>query len=208
MKLRGLLVTVLLVLLPLSATANPDAVKEAFLSYKAAILSGDGTAAADLVTRSSRDFYRKAADHALTLDKTGLERLHVLDRLTVMQLRHEMSRAQLESMDGRQIVAYAVDQGWIGRDSAASLQVGTFAVDGDNATAPVISNGQETPLLLHFAREDGGWRLDLVQMMELSRPAVQVAIRQTGMSEEEFILYALEAVSGRRPGPEIWNPPS
>jgi len=209
-KLRHILLTLVL-LLPLPAAAQEEAaaVRDSFLFYKTAILTGDGETAAELVTQRTHALYRGFADSALTLDKPGLDALHVMDRISVMQLRHQMTRRQLESMSGEEIVAYAVDNGWIGKDGAARLQVGDFTVDGSFATAPILgADGKETLLRMRFAREDGVWRLDLVEMMALTRVAIAQAIRQTGLSEDEFILFALEATSGRRPGPEIWNPPS
>lgn len=210
MKLR-LLLLVLALAQPLPAAAQDEAaaVRDSFLDYKAAILGGDGETAAELVTARTHALYRGFADSALTLDKPGLDGLHVMDRMSVMQLRHQMTRRQLEGMSGSEIVAYAVDQGWIGKDGAARLQVGDFTVDGDFASAPILGgDGKETLLRMRFAHEDGVWRLDLVELMALTRVAIVQAIRQTGMSEDEFILFALEATSGRRPGPEIWNPPS
>ena len=209
MKLSGLAFT-LVFLLPSTVAAQDEAtaVKETFYGYKMAILQGDGEVAAALVTESTHDLYRQFADGALTLDKTGLDELHVMERLTILQLRHEMTRAQLESMSGGQIVAYAVDNGWIGKDSATRLQIGDFTIDGDTASAAILGNdGTATPLRMKFTREDGLWRLDLAEMMVLTRVVVVQAIRQTGMSEDEFILFALEAASGRKPGPEIWSPP-
>lgn len=210
MSLRRLLF-VLAFALPLPATAQEEAaaVRDSFLDYKASILAGDGAAAAALVTQRTHALYRGFADGALTLDKPGLDGLPVMDRMSVLQLRHQMTRQQLESMSGSEIVAYAVDHGWIGKDGAARLQVGHFTVDGSSATAPILGgDGKETLLRMRFTREEGIWRLDLVELMALTRVAVVQAIRQTGMTEDEFILFALEAASGRKPGPEIWNPPS
>jgi len=201
----------LFLLLPLPAAAQDEAadVREAFLGYRTAILTGDGETAAELVTERTRTLYREFADDALTLDKPGLDGLHVMDRISVMQLRHQMTRQQLESMNGGEIVAYAVDHGWIGKDGAARLQIGNFTVEGDSASAPILGgDGKETLLRMRFAREQGLWRLDLVEMMALTRVAIAQAIRQTGLTEDEFILFALEATSGRKPGPEIWSPPS
>lgn len=210
MKLRSALIALLL-LLPLPAAAQDAAaeVREAFLGYKTAILTGDGETAAELVTERTRTLYRGFADSALTLDKPGLDGLHVMDRISVMQLRHQMTRQQLESMSGGEIVAYAVDQGWIGKDGAARLQVGDFIVQGDSASAPVLGgDGEETLLRMRFAREDGLWRFDLVEAMALVRVTMAQAIRQTGLSEDAFILVFLEAASGRKPDPDIWSPPS
>lgn len=211
MRLRRLIV-ILALLLPLPAAAQDEAtseVRESFLDYKAAILSGDGETAAELVTQRTHALYRGFADSALRLDKPRLDELHVMDRMSVMQLRHQMTRQQLESMSGGEIVAYAVDNGWIGKDGAARLQVGDFTVEGDSASAPILGgDGKETLLRMRFAREDGLWRLDLVEMMALTRVAIAQAIRQTGMSEDTFILVFLEAASGRKPSPDIWSPPS
>lgn len=206
-----LLAAILLLPLPLPAAAQEKAVavRDSFLDYKAAILNGDGETAADLVTGRTHALYRGFADSALTLDKPGLDDLHVMDRMSVMQLRHQMSRQQLENMSGSEIVAYAVDKGWIGKDGAARLQVGDFTVEGDSASAPVLGgDGKETLLRMRFAREDGIWRFDLVEAMALVRVTMAQAIRQTGLSEDAFILVFLEAASGRKPDPDIWNPPS
>jgi len=130
-KLRHILPTRGL-LLPLPAAAQEEvaAVRDSFLGYKTAILTGDGETAAELVTQRTHALYRGFADSALTLDKPGLDSLHVMDRLSVMQLRHQMTRQQLESMSGEEIVAYAVDHGLIGTDGAARLQVGDFTLEG------------------------------------------------------------------------------
>lgn len=210
MKLRHfLLALVLLLPLPAAAQEEAAAVRESFIDYKTAILEGDGETAAELVTERTHALYRGFADSALTLDKAGLDGLHVMDRMSVLQLRHQMTRQQLESMSGEEIVAYAVDHGWIGKDGAARLQVGEFTVDGSAATAPVLGgDGKETLLRMRFAREDGVWRFDLVEAMALVRVTMAQAIRQTGLSEDAFILVFLEAASGQKPGPEIWSPPS
>ncbi len=208
MKLR-LFIAALLFVLPLPAAATPQAVERAFQDYKVAVLNGDGVAAAALVTQQTYDYYGQIADHALPLDQGGLNKLHVMDRMAVLQLRYQMSRAQLESMSGAEIVAYAVDQGWIGKDGVSRLQVGPFTVNGDTASAAALGgDGQETSLRLHFVKEGDRWRLDLMRMLLVTRVAIAQAIQQTGMSENDFILYALEAMTGRRPGLDIWSPPS
>ncbi len=47
-----------------------------------------------------------------------------------------------------------------------------------------------------------------MRMLLVTRVAIAQAIQQTGMSKNDFILYALEAMTGRRPGLDIWSPPS
>jgi hypothetical protein len=208
-SLLSLLFVVLLALPLPAAAASTDDVKESFLAYKSAILASDGAAAADLVTQGSRELYRRYAVDAATLDRDGLDQLHVTDRVSVLLLRHSLQRSALESMSGGEVIAYSVDQGWIGKDSVARLNLGNFQVDGNAASGVVLdAAGRESPFKLEFLKEEGRWRLDLLKMLEMTRMAIVYAVQQTGMSETDFVLYVLELSTGRTPGPEIWNPPS
>lgn len=208
MKLR-LLIAALLLVLPLSAVANPDDVEASFQAYQAALLASDGPRAADMVTRSSHQLYRTYAEQALSLDRAGLERLHVADRMSVLLMRHSLAPARLKEMSGRDIIAYAVTEGWIDKDGTAAIRLGDYRVEGDWASAALLQpDGQATPFRMEFLKEDGVWRLDLEKLLALARFGIEAGIKQTGMSEEEFLVFLLEFTTGRRPGPEIWEPPS
>lgn len=197
-----------LLLLPAAAKADPAAVERSFEAYRQAVLSGDGAAAAEVVTSRSHAFYKSLADYALTLDREGLARLHVTERLTVMQLRHSVDPQVIARMSGKDLVASAVNSGWIGKGRMADLRLGAYDVRGELASVPVLDqNGEAGPITLHFLKEEGKWRLDLVSVLAISRGTMDYVILQSGMTEDEFVLFALEYNSGRKPGPEIWDPP-
>ncbi|WP_340119067.1 hypothetical protein [Pelagibius sp. 7325] len=210
--MRSLPVLLLLMLLglplPAAAESHTSGVQESFLAYKAAILASDGEAVADLVTQESRDYYRKLADQALTLDREALHKIHLSDRLNAMLLRHSLEPEQLESMSGGAVVSYAVDRGWIGRGGADQLQLGHYQVDGDRASGSILRpDGEASPFKMEFEKEEGRWLLDLVALTQLTRAAFEYSVQQTGLSEDEFVVLMLEHASGRKPGPEIWSPP-
>ena len=200
----------LLVVVPWQASAGPvDEVKQSFMTYKAAILASDGPTAAQVVTQGSRDYFRKLADHALTLDRDGLHKIHLTDRLYALLLRHNLDRSRLESMSGREVVSYAVDEGWIGKEGAEQLELGNYQVDGQSASGTIMRpDGGETTFKMEFVREDGQWLLDLVALMDLTRTAFEYSVKQSGLSEDEFVMLMLEYSTGRKPDPGIWNPPS
>lgn len=206
--LRSVLAFILL-LLPAAAAAAPvDDVKQSFLDYKAAIVEADGEAAAEVVTEGSHAYFRKLADQALTLDRDALHKLSLGDRLYSLLLRHTLDRAELESMSGAEVVSYAVDEGWIGRENADQLQLGNFQVEGASASGTILRpDGGTTPFKMEFVKEDGRWLLDLVALMDLTRSAFDYSVQQSGLSEDEFVILMLEAGTGRKPGPDIWSPP-
>ncbi|GAB4241205.1 MAG: hypothetical protein Tsb0032_44220 [Kiloniellaceae bacterium] len=205
-----LLAVLLFLVLPLPAAAEPvDDVRESFLVYKSAIIEADGEAAAGVVSQDSRNYFRKLADHALTLDHDGLHQIHVSDRLYAMLLRHNLDRATLQGMSGGEVVSYAVDEGWIGREGATQLRLGHYEVDGDHASGTILRpDGLKTSFKMEFVKEGDKWLLDLVALMQLTRTAFEFAVQQSGLSEDEFVMLMLEHGSGRKPGPEIWSPPS
>ena len=206
--LRSVLAFALLLLPGAAAAEAVDDVKQSFLAYKTAIIAADGEAAAEVVTEGSHDYFRKLADQALTLDREGLHDINLGDRVYSMLLRHSLDRSQLESMSGEDVVSYAVDEGWIGRENAGQLQLGNYEVEGETASGTILRpDGGATTFKMEFVKEDGRWLLDLVALMNLTRAAFDFAVQQSGLSEDEFVVLMLEAGTGRKPGPDIWSPP-
>jgi hypothetical protein len=198
----------ILLLLALPAAAQVDDVREAFLTYKTAVILSDGQAAAEVVSRGSHEHFRELAEQALTLDRDGLRGIALTERLYTLLLRLTLEPGELSSMSGAELVAYTVDRGWIGRSGAPRLEIGPSVVEGDNATAAILRpDGVETPFSLSFVRQEGQWRLDLVAMMELIHVAFENAQQESGFDEDEFVMRMLEQGTNRTVGPEIWSPP-
>jgi len=208
--LRSLPVLLLVILatLPLPAAAHTDDVNESFLAYKAAIMESNGEAVADLVTQESRDYYRKLADQALTLDREALHKVHLTDRLNALLLRHSLEPKALESMSGAEVVSYAAGHGWIGKEGAEQLRLGNYQVEGDHASGSILRvDGEASPYKMEFVKEEGRWLLDLVALMDLTRAAFEHSVKQAGLTEDDFVILMLEYLTGRKPGPDIWSPP-
>ncbi|WP_299399474.1 hypothetical protein [Pelagibius sp.] len=209
MRRLPVLLLVVSLVVPSLARADAAAVDQSFQAYRTAIMASDGAKAAAVVTQGSHDLYRQYADQALTLDRSGLNALHVMDRTNVLLLRHSLDRPRMETMSGEEIIAFAVDQGWIGKEGAERLQLGDYAVAGDAATGTVLAaDGRRTSFQLQFLKEAERWRLDLVSMLNITRTAIEYSVKQSGMTEDEFLFLVLEISTGRKAGPEIWNPPS
>ena len=216
MTLRFYLVALLVALLPTAcsptlktAADSPErSVEEAFLVYQSALQQRSGAVASGLMTRASHDYYRQIADEALTANRQRLLDLPVSDRMTVLTFRHGLTVEQLTRASGGALAATAVDRGWFGQTGAATVELTNFRVTGNEATANLLrKSGEVSEVTMKFLREDDAWRIDLLHSLEEGRKAMNLGLALSGMSEDQLIDIALERATGRKPGPEIWNPP-
>lgn len=208
-SLHSLLVLGLLAL-PLPAAADtPAEVRETFLTYKTAVILSDGAGAAEVVSSGSHDHFRSLAEQALTFDRSALLQVELTERLYTLLLRVTLKPTDLDGMSGSELVAFTIDRGWIGRNGAPRLEIGTSVIEGDSASAAILRpDGEESPYDLQFVRQQGEWRLDLVALMELIHVAFQNEQKNSGLSEDEFVMRMIEHGTNQTVGPEIWDPPS
>lgn len=179
--------------------------RSTFDAYKRALQETDGAAAAELVSRSTIAYYEEMVQLAFTAPEEDLRARSTVDQLSVLSLRHQIPREELEGLDGKGAVAAAVDQGLIG--DVSQLGIGEIEIDGDEATGRAISEGQDAALARwSFRREDGTWKLDLTALFELSGVGFEQAADQAGMTVEELIFRSLEIATGREVSPDIWEP--
>lgn len=207
LKFARLMIVAVALCVPLLVLAGePEAVGRCFQDYKSAILGQEGDAAAGLVTTKTIDEYQRYVDWAMSADRRTLEALSLVNRFQVLLLRQRIPAETLSRLNGRSVFVYAVDRDWIGKDSVIRTTLGTVSVAGNRATSEVLIGGQTAPHRFHFARENGAWRFDLVQLLQTTDQALKAVARQRGMSEDEFIFSLIETVSGKRVEPAIWVP--
>lgn len=190
-----------------SSAEDEAAIRETFQGYKGALLDGRGGDAADLVTSETIAFYEETSMVALQAPEAELRERPVVDRLQVLTLRHRMTAAQLRSMGGRDLFAYAVDEGLIGAEQVETLDIGEIEIEGDTASGAIVTGEQEVDLARwRFLRQEGQWRLDLLALFPLTEFALEQAADDAGLEVDELLIQALEISSGERVSPDIWQP--
>jgi hypothetical protein len=190
-------------------TDDEAAVRACYDAYMQAVRNGDGPALADLLDRGTLTHYDRLLQLALTADSGTVAALEAMDRMTVLGLRVAHDRAELENMDGRQVIA-----GAMGRDKGAdmgafeSLGLGSVTVEGDVATASIKLAGFPLPGAKYtFRREDGRWRLDLTSLLQTSSMSMGFKAMGGEKSLDRMLEEALrEANNGELPE-GIWHGP-
>jgi hypothetical protein len=130
----------------------------------------------------------------------------LVNQLNILLLRLRVPLDELESLSPRALIAHTVDQGWIAKSGVLGLEPGKVVAEGDAAVLHVVIDEQDAGPAFRFDREGGAWRLDLVPTTQDGNAALELAVRQQGVSESEFMLALVESAVGRKLGPEVWVP--
>jgi|GEM_PF-1970990 hypothetical protein len=192
---------------PAPPPKTPEAVRKSFEAYAAAIVNDKGEDAAECVDQQTIKWYGDIRKWALTATREELAKLGLFNRLQAMLVRHRVPRAELEKMDGRKLFIHAVDQGWVGKNSVAGIDIGDVSITSTFAEGTVVRNGRPTKMKFQFVIEGGKWKLKLMPIMTQAEPVLQAQLKREGLTEDEYILRVLEATTGRKPLPDAWDPP-
>lgn len=190
----------------LAQTPEQKLVKQSFDKYKAAILTDKGEEAVKYVDSRTVNYYSYILDLVKTADSTKVKGLSITDKLMVFSVRHRTPKEEISKFDGISLLQYAIKSGMVGKSSVANNAIGTVTITGKFAKAPLIANGQKTPLHFHFYKEDNQWKIDLTALFPYSNMVLKNMVNESGKSENEFIFYMLEMITGKEPGAEIWQP--
>ena len=193
----------------LAQTSEPEEglIRRAFLTYKEAILQQQGQSAVSLVNRATVQYYARMRTLALEGQEKEVRQLTPMNKIMVLSLRHRVPIGDLRAMTSEALFTYAVDQGWIGKNSVLDSDIGRLQVVGNDASAEYVKSGTPTPLTYRFTKEDGNWKVDLTALMPVADQAMSMLIKAKGLDEDTFIMDLLESVSGKKVVPSIWQPP-
>ena len=208
---RGWAVAVACMLLAAAAGADiGSAVRTAFDAYRAAVTAKDGGAAVELVTANSQAYYQRLRDLALTAPRSEVAALPPADQLMVLRLRHEFTAAELQPLDGADLIRIGVDEAWSSPKVLVPLMIAAVEQAGDTATARVERAGEPVPIRLVFRSELGLWKLDLVELARGSDLALEETLAfRAGRAEvpvEEVMRWVIEDTSGHMVDKDLWVP--
>lgn len=192
---------------PLPPHPDEAAVRAAFEAYRAALLARDGDAALLHVSEATFEYYGEVQRMALYATADEVRARPLPDQLYVLMLRTRIPTERLRAMTPRELFAHGVVQGWIGEESTRTMQVGRIFVDGGRASAPVLQEGRPSPLHLHFVRQDGAWKWDMLGVIQLMDPLFRQLAEGAGATPEALLLQVVEGVAKRRLPPTVWDPP-
>ncbi|HEY0017419.1 MAG TPA: hypothetical protein VGC13_14000 [Longimicrobium sp.] len=185
---------------PPLAGADAEAIRAVVREYQQAASRRDGAATSRLVTRDTRGYYARMRDLAVYAPEGAVRAMPLMDRVMVLMYRHRVPADELRAMVADSAFAYTIDSGWVSGDLGDDVaSQGEIYGEGDLAILRLA--GED----IHFLREDGAWRWDMVPMLQAAS-AEFAPDPDSGMTEDEFLMFILRYSNGTEPSPDIWRP--
>ena len=199
----------LLIAIATAATAKEGAansVRQAFSQYRAALLKQDGEAAVEVLSQPTVDYYGTMQHLAVCGSAEEIKRQSFIDRMQVLLMRVRVPADDLLAMSGREMLIYAIEQGWIGRSDVVSASVGEVSITGGTAVGQHVVQGQPSQAKFHFVNEAGVWKLDLLPTIEASGQAMSIVAKQQGRPENELLGQLMTLVTQKQLKTADWQP--
>ena len=206
--MKRIITLIFLIFLAIKSHSQSDKelVLKSFENYKNAILTDKGKLAADFVDSRTMNYYSTILDKVKTADSLELDSMGIIDKLTVLTMRHRVEKKDLLNFNGKDLFVYAIDNGMVGKNSVVNAELGDIVTNGDFSKAEFVVNGQQTPFFFHFYREDKVWRIDITHLFSLGTMSFKKMIEDSGENENDFITNILEVLTGKKPTENIWKP--
>ena len=176
-----------------------DEVHESFELYREAILAGDGEMAVQYLNQASMDYYDDVLKAALYLKESEFEKRTILDKMMILRLRMNFTAKELKNMNGRELIVYSIQKGWIGKSSVVNIELSEETkIKGDWATIEVLQNGQGSDLNFIFQKENDIWKLDINEIFKITNMTLAYFVKQSDYTEKEFIEMVLESADNKK----------
>jgi hypothetical protein len=138
--------------------------------------------------------------------KKTIQERSIIDQMIVLITRQLFDKATISTLEnGRDYIEFAIEKGLIGEDQVKIMVVNSVQVVGDKAYIELVADGKVLPIKFTAQKEQGKWLIDITSVLPLAEEAFQALFAQSGLTNEEMIVYMLENLSGRPVTDEIWN---
>lgn len=208
-RFASIMIAACAVFVLLRAPAQPPAeeVRQVFGEYKRAVMANDGATAAALLSAGTIEWYGRMQDLALHGSKEEVEHLGPLEKLQVLAFRLRIPPEELRPLSARELVAYSVAHGWIGKSGIEHTELGAITISDDSAVAELVLSGKNSGQQYRFVREGDHWRFNQLPTLEVGGGWMTTAAAQRGMTIDLFVQLLVETGAGKKMSTETWEPP-
>lgn len=193
------------------ASQAEQEIAAAMASWVTAIAERRTEELASLVDSQGLAYYLRIKELALTGTPEELASLDETDQLQVMFFRLMVENGPLEQMTAAELLAFAVENGFIGMELRRSDTLGEIKVIGDRASGRLFKFGHQDrpdPYRQYFVKEYGVWRVSLQGERERLVGGFDDFLQRSGLSRSEAAFLILELRVMRKVDPSDFLAPA
>lgn len=180
-------------------------VRKCYENYKSAILNDKGEKVIQFVDSRTIAYYTDILSKIKNADSIEVCNLSLMDRFLVFFIRHQATKSEILSFDGKGLLEYGLKKGMIGKNSVYYYTIGEVVIEETFAKGQLIDEGEITPFYFHFYKEPDVWKIDLTTIFSIRSAAFKTIQEESGKNENDYLFSLLEILTGRKPGNEIWK---
>lgn len=159
---RSLLLALGCVLLLSKPVAAKHPIKDIVPEFAHAVRLMNWEAACSFASKETFEAYERYRRAALEFDRAKMEEISTLEVISVLSLRHEFSKSELEAATGKSLFVRSLQRRPIVTAAFFSrLEVSDLLVREDVAEGTARLNDSTTAMKVLFRREGGIWKWDL-----------------------------------------------
>ncbi len=187
-------------------TQHVQAIREIYGRYTNAIGTGNGLEAASYLSEESTVYYNALIDLVLHADSSKLALTDPLVCFSALAIKQTVDWKVLRPMAGKDLFAFAIANGMIGRDSEKTT-LGDMAFKNDTVVeAVVLLNNNKTNQVQRMLKQNGTWRVDLQLLLSQNESALQQSLQQFEGNQIQKLTAYFKAAFGTYPDRTLWLP--
>lgn len=190
----------------LAQNSEDTLIRAVFDKYRSDLLNDRGTEAVKEVDSKTIRYYSDILELTISADSSKVETLSIMDKMSVLIMRLKISKEELLTFSGKDLFIYSVDHGMVGKSGIAKNSIGQITVNDNFASAPLGMKGAPTEVRFEFYKENGSWKINLTSIFPLAELVFEKLIKDSGKSENEFLIPIIEAATNKRVSREVWQP--
>lgn len=186
--------------------SDVDLIKGCYNHYQQGLLGGDGDKVMSLITDASVNYYKDILRYAKGADSLAIDQSALAEKFMILMTRQKIDDADLVKMTNKAFFRYVVKEGMIGRKSVEGVEMSDVIVNGNKASGTMIIDGKAQQHKFKFVKENGIWKLDLIDLTALATQGLSATIAESKLSENEHISQLLMVLTYKALKKNIWQP--
>ncbi|MEL6924505.1 MAG: hypothetical protein AAFO94_10700, partial [Bacteroidota bacterium] len=153
------------------------------------------------------EWYDKLLTMSKESPKSELEKVNYMSKMTVLAIRQQFKKAEIEKLDPMGAFAFAVEKNLYDQDFLKGAAVNNLKIENDKAIAALAKDGKGMKdTFVKFKKENGAWKVNFAAFINAIDDDATGKLVENIPGENAKALKAVKEMSGKSVKNYIWKP--